>query len=667
MRVSLTCKRILILDLWWNMSKLIGRGWPQAVSVDTETIGLRGPAFVVSAYDGRKVYCWIAKITVSNETGGVSWSGKQLQQMRKVLHGKTWIGHNIGLFDMARLNALGLSCKDYIDTLPASHVYNSLESHDLKDLETKYLGQLRDDESRLKAVVEKAKDIVKACRANFYGNKRSKVLESWFPSDIYELARIAVPKGAWQESMWLVPLVFPKDKTLEEYARYDAGSPYKLWVGQGRFPGYEKLLKGLGLYGFYETHIKYHQVVLDMKGYGVRLFVDKAHRRLDELTRKADKIRTAFDKQKVLVSSPQQLSKFLFYTLKFPVIKASKSEDGFPSTDRDVINALLEKYPDHRGVEWVKLLQKFREHATDIDDVKGYIESQDGGIIQVNINPTATDTTRGSCTDPNLQNVNKLEDRTLRYLFGPRNGMWWYSFDMKQLELNILAFMSGDQTLLRWLEEDKNVFVLLGEAVCENAGISLDAKKLKGIGKTLTYAICYGAGPEKAAATIRVRTGVTIPNPKVLHDTFFELFPGIRDFQARAIYDAQDKGYVFTAHGYRLFVPENEPHAAVDYRVQGAAGWLIKEASVRIRKFLAKQGADKIKFLLDVHDQLIFEGPALPVLDAKILYGIRDIMEDNGIPGLRTPVNMVIIKNHWAEEFSTKFEKGKVLCGKAAV
>ena len=160
------------------------------------------------------------------------------------------------------------------------------------------------------------------------------------------------------------------------------------------------------------------------------------------------------------------------------------------------------------------------------------------------------------------------------------------------------------------------------------------------------------------------RTKVSIPDPGVLHETFFGLFKGVKRFQSDSISAAEDYGFVYTAHGYKLYVPPEEPHSAVDYRIQGTAGWHIKLASVRLWNELLKHRRDVLRFVLDVHDQLVLEGkPAAlcgPVYYTDLLT-IKSIMEDNGIPGMKTPVNLEIIKTNWAEGIKVTLDsKGKI-------
>lgn len=641
----------------------------RTISADTETFGTTGPIYGIGAHnETNETKIWFG--TIDCRTQRVSWSPQQLKELHQWFDDALWIGHNMGCFDKPKLEAqpFGLRCANYEDTMPASHVYNSQESHDLKQLELTKLRILRDDESQLKLLTQLSVKIVKACKMFMRKSRKSELLRHVHMSDIPKFAGIELPEGDWQASMWLTRVIFPNETITEKYLRRDCEAPLLLWKGRNKWPGYRRCLISLDLYEFYGTHKRYHPVVNSMRSNGIRLFRQKAEKRYEEYASRISAIERRFEiAHGKHPGSSKQMSELLFDKLKFPVVKEKEPDSKWASTDRDVINSLLERYPNHRNITWVDALGDYRELTTDLSDIEGYLKAANAeDIISVNINPVKARTTRGSCTDPNLQNVNKRKDRTLRDLFGPRKGMWWYSWDMKQLELWIIAYLSQDKTLNEWLREGRNVFMLLGDLVCKNCDLRkyLGTDMSRGIGKTLTYGISYGAGPDKVAATIRQRLKVTIDEPKILHDTFFGLFPKIRVLQGRLQSEVEDRGYILTAQGYRLFVSDAEPHAALDYAAQGTAGWHIKQVAVRIWEEIVSQ-RDDIVFALDVHDQLIFEGR--PNLSNEILVTIKTIMEDNGVPGLTTPVALTIIKTNWADEKDAYLStKGKLVYGKRA-
>lgn len=626
------------------------------VGVDIETIGLLGPAYAIAAVtESNQKYLWMGQISSVEQT--VSWTDKQMTEMKRVLDGGSWVGHNIGLFDESRLNAIGLYANKIFDTLPASHVYNSFESHTAKDLAVKYLRMPVDDESTLKSLTEQSKALVKASREFELRGRNSKVLASLSLRQIHFYSRIDAPEGDWQNAMWLTRVVFPDEKITGWYVMNDAERALRLWTGRGRFPGYARLLDALDLRKFYDTHIEYQKVVLSIKSRGIRFFKDRAEKRLIHLKQKASTIEQDFETEyKTNVASPKQLAELIFCRLEMPIVKHGKSQ---PSTDKEVIKSLLERHATHKHIGAIKRIRDYRETTTDAGDVNDYLAYVDGnGIIHPDINPTATGTTRGSCSNPALQNVNKKEERTQRDLFGPREGCWWYLFDYNQLELRILAWMADETHLQKWLDDGKEVYQFLGDASCKRVGLRklVGTKTARDLGKTLNFAIMYGAGAPKVAETILLRLDLTIDRPQLLIDTYFEMFPKARIFQQESIHFAETHGLAITGHGYRLRTPPDEPHTSVDYRIQGTAGWIAKEASVRLRNNVAEIGSS-VFFALDIHDELALEGKKN--LSNRILRSIKHEMESNGLVSsdgrpLVTPVNLKVAKRHWAEKIEIK-------------
>lgn len=305
-------------------------------------------------------------------------------------------------------------------------------------------------------------------------------------------------------------------------------------------------------------------------------------------------------------------------------------------------------------------------------------ELSDYRLLPTNVNLTGTDTTRVSMYNPNPQQVSKLEKRNLRENFCPLPGREWFSFDYDNIEMRIFAYGCGDPNLIGAFEKGYSVHLIIAELLYPEIFDGLvaevrrsreyrqQAEKLKktserdfllqkmagGIFKdryesTLyqwikngNFSLIYGAGPYKADTTYhmmgaykRIRQG----------------FPYIDRFLNEKHAEAEENGFIETLGGYRLQVPSDGPHKAVNYYCQGSAGIIIALAINSIDEYLA--GLQDHHFLLQVHDELDFDFPLNAKENLRHAKQIKTLMEaPSSLFNIPFKVSAKLIRSNWAEK-----------------
>ncbi|WP_373065099.1 DNA polymerase I [Gemmatimonas sp.] len=311
------------------------------------------------------------------------------------------------------------------------------------------------------------------------------------------------------------------------------------------------------------------------------------------------------------INSNPQLRVILFDKLGLPVKK--KTATG-PSTDASVLQELAEE-----GHTLPTLLMEYREifklEGTYIDALPKLVHPRDHRL-HTSFNQTVAATGRLSSTDPNLQNIpNRRElGREIRRGFVPRAGWRLLSADYSQIELRLLAHLSGDPAFV-------TAFKAGGDIHRQTAAIIFSVElgdvtgEMRARAKTINFATIYGQGAHALSRQLK------IPNAeaKAFIDTYFERFAGVKAFLDRCVVDAKAKGYAETLFHRRRYIPELKERnhnmrafgerVAANAPIQGSAADLIKIAMIRVHRSLAAEGLTS-RMLLQVHDELIFELPA---------------------------------------------------------
>jgi DNA polymerase-1 len=339
------------------------------------------------------------------------------------------------------------------------------------------------------------------------------------------------------------------------------------------------------------------------------------------------------------LNSPKQLGQILFERLKLRIIKRTKTG---PSTDSDVLQQLAADHPFPQKLLQYRELSKLV--STYVDALPKLLDAGTGRL-HTSFNQAATSTGRLSSSEPNLQNIPiKTElGRLIRKAFIPGipDGLL-LAADYTQIELRILAHLSGDESLVQAFREDHDVHRYTASLIYGIPETEVQSGQRYAM-KAVNYGILYGM----SAHGLSKELGVPHPEAQEFIDAYFRRYPKVRAYLDRQIAAARRDGYVQTLLGRRRYIPEvNSPdpvmrqfgeRMAVNAPIQGSAADLIKRAMVQVAEALADQ-LTASHLLLQVHDELIFEATQgeLPVL-ARL---VRRIMEQ-AIP-LDVPVTVTL-------------------------
>ena len=308
------------------------------------------------------------------------------------------------------------------------------------------------------------------------------------------------------------------------------------------------------------------------------------------------------------IASPKQVGEILFEKLRI-VEKAKKTKTGQYVTSEEVLENLRTKHPivekilEHRGYK--KLL------STYIDSLPKLVNPQTGHI-HTSFNQTVTTTGRLSSSNPNLQNipVRNAEGKEIRKAFIPDKGCEFFSADYSQIELRIMAHLSGDENMIEAFREGHDIHAATASKVYKKP-ISEVTKEERSKAKTANFGIIYGI----SVFGLAERMGVSRNEAKELIDGYFQTYPKVKEYMNQSIEFAREKGYTETLFHRRSFLPDiNSRNAivrgyaernAINSPIQGTAADIIKIAMARIhRRFVTEQIQSKM--ILQVHDELNF-------------------------------------------------------------
>jgi len=334
------------------------------------------------------------------------------------------------------------------------------------------------------------------------------------------------------------------------------------------------------------------------------------------------------------VNSTLQLREVLYDRLKLPVLK--KTPKGQPSTDASVLQKLVDEHPLVEHLLHYRELEKLR--STYVDGLLPLIA--DDGRIHCLFNQTGAATGRISSEQPNMQNipVRSEEGRTIRRAFVAAPGCTFVVADYSQIELRILAHLSGDPGLLEAFAAGVDVHAATAARVfgVPGDGVTSDMRRMA---KVINFGLLYGM--ESYGLAQRLEIGAD--DAKVHMEAYFSQFPLVREFMTGIVAEARNTGYTETILGRRRYLPEltsgnfRERQAgermALNAPIQGSAADIIKKAMIRLDEELERATTRGV-MLLQVHDELVIETPSAGVDGTVDL--VREVME--GIVSLEVPL-----------------------------
>ncbi len=337
-------------------------------------------------------------------------------------------------------------------------------------------------------------------------------------------------------------------------------------------------------------------------------------RQMEELEEKAFKLAgTAFN-----IGSPRQIQEVLYERLQLPVLR--KTPKGQPSTAENVLQELAIDYElpqvilDHRALS--KLKSTYTDKLPDL-------VNPDTGRIHTSYHQAVAATGRLSSSDPNLQNipVRSAEGRRIREAFVPEPGNVLLAADYSQIELRIMAHLSGDEGLLEAFRKGEDVH---RATAAEIFGVALDAvtDDQRRNSKAVNFGLIYGMSAYGLAQQLRIPRN----EAQAYIDLYFARYPGVKSFMDRTRDEARDRGYVETVFGRRLYVPDIKAsnfnrrqyaeRTAINAPMQGTAADIIKMAMLVVSDWITEQ-APEIRMIMQVHDELVFELPEASVEKAE--------------------------------------------------
>ncbi|MDR5818434.1 DNA polymerase I [Caballeronia sp. LZ033] len=347
------------------------------------------------------------------------------------------------------------------------------------------------------------------------------------------------------------------------------------------------------------------------------------------------------------LGSPKQIGQIFFEKLQLPIVK--KTPSGAPSTDEEVLQKLAEDFPlpkvllEHRGLSKLK--------STYTDKLPRMVNANTGRV-HTNYAQAVAVTGRLSSNEPNLQNipVRTGEGRRIREAFIAPPGRKIVSADYSQIELRIMAHISGDASLMRAFKEGEDVHRATASEVFSVTPLEVDNDQRR-IAKVINFGLIYGMSSFGLASNL----GITRDAAKLYIDRYFARYPGVAAYMENTRLAAKAHGFVETVFGRRLWLPEINggsgprrqaaERAAINAPMQGTAADLIKLSMIAVQDWLETSGTGA-KMIMQVHDELVLEVPeeALPEVRKRL----PELM--CGVAQLRVPlVAEVGVGNNWEE------------------
>ena len=350
-------------------------------------------------------------------------------------------------------------------------------------------------------------------------------------------------------------------------------------------------------------------VLYDMQKEGVAVKREELKAYGDALVARIEELEKSIHKQagtEFNINSPKQLGEVLFETMQLPGGKKTKT--GY-STAADVLEKLSADYPIVRDILEYRGLTKLK--STYADGLAAYIEED--GRIHTNFNQTITATGRISSTEPNLQNIPMRMElgRQIRKVFVPREGYEFMDADYSQIELRVLAHMSGDEQLIDAYRQEEDIHRITASKVFHTPFEEVTDLQRRNA-KAVNFGIVYGI------SSFGLSQDLSISKKEAAQyiEQYFATYPKVKEFIDKLVADAKEKGYTETLFGRRRPIPELSSsnfmqrsfgeRVAMNAPIQGTAADIIKIAMIKVWKALKEEGL-KSRLILQVHDELLIE------------------------------------------------------------
>jgi DNA polymerase I len=339
------------------------------------------------------------------------------------------------------------------------------------------------------------------------------------------------------------------------------------------------------------------------------------------------------------IESPRQLQQILFERLQLPVRR--RTPTGQPSTAEDVLEELAESYPLPRIVLEYRALAKLKSTYT---DKLPELVNEASGRIHTSYAQAVAATGRLSSVEPNLQNipVRRAEGRRIRQAFVAPPGCVLLAADYSQIELRIMAHLSGDESLRAAFAEERDVHQATAAEVFEVELVAVSADQRR-TAKVINFGLIYGMSPFGLARNL----GIERSAAQRYVARYFERYPGVKRFMDSTRAQARERGYVETVLGRRLYLPDirsGNPQlrqyaerSAINAPMQGTAADIIKRAMIDLDAWITRSHCPA-RLIMQVHDELVFEVPG--PLAEEFAQAVREHMV--GAASLSVPLRVDI-------------------------
>ena len=394
-------------------------------------------------------------------------------------------------------------------------------------------------------------------------------------------------------------------------------------------------------------------VLQRMERRGVLIDREMLRRQGVELAKRAEELKAAAQADagtEFNVDSPKQLQQILYEKMNLPVLR--KTPTGQPSTAEDVLEQLAESFTLPKLILDYRSIAKLR--STYADKLPTQV-NPDTGRVHTSYHQAVAQTGRLSSTDPNLQNIpiRTPEGRRIRQAFIAPSGHELLAADYSQIELRIMAHLSGDTSLIAAFEADRDVHQATAAEVfgVPLSEVSTDQRRSA---KAINFGLIYGM----SAFGLARQLGIGRNEAQQYVDLYFERYPGVKAYMDRTREGARETGYVETVFGSRLYLPEIRSRnralqqyaerSAINAPMQGTAADLIKLAMIAVDRWCEEEGQDDARLIMQVHDELVLE--ARQGAADRVAAAVRERMVAAGQGALRVPLKVDVGRGmNWDE------------------
>ncbi len=372
------------------------------------------------------------------------------------------------------------------------------------------------------------------------------------------------------------------------------------------------LLKDQKLLTIYrDIEIKLMLIITEMEYTGVSVNSDELKKQSKSLSKRIKKLEKdiySISGREFNISSPKQIQEIFYDELKLPIIK--KTPKGQPSTNEDVMTQLAENHELPNLILSYRNLLKLKNTYT---DKLGEQVSNISNRLHTSYNQTITITGRLSSSSPNLQNIPIRTDdgKKIRSAFIPRDGYKLFSADYSQIELRVMAHLSGDTAMIDSFINGEDIHSSTARKVFNTKQEpSTDERRAA---KAINFGLIYGISPYGLARQLKIDN----IEAKLIIDTYFAKYRRVKEYMEELKESASKNEYVETMHGRRVYLP-NINHSnfqvrsaaertAINAPIQGTAADILKIAMINIDHWILEENIKNIFMIMQVHDELVFE------------------------------------------------------------